>query len=981
MRVTERAELDGVERESPDAVPLFERTIGAFAWRFLSESSTFVLRLFVNIILARLLPVDAFGLLTLVMIVTNLAYRVSQIGMAPAIIQRKELTKRHVRVAFTVSILSGVVISAAIWASAPAVAAIFRNDAAPQLLRFISLSFLFSSFGSTSAALLERKLDYRKLFLVELTSYSIGYALVGIILAASGAGVWALAWAMVVESVIRAGLLFTASPHSLRPSFAQAEARQLLNFGVGSSLSRLANYAALNGDYFVVGRWLGAVDLGLYSRAYQLVSLPMYQFSSVISLVLFPVYSRMQDDTAALKRAYIASVFFSAIIVIPLLTMLAISAPEVMAGVFGPQWTGAIAPLQILCLGGIFHSIYNLGDSLARAKGAVYLKFGCHAVYATCVIVGSVIGSTYGINGVAIGVVVALSVIYLLLGQLSIYLTKSRWREFFLSQLPGVVFGVSVAVLAMPVTSLLRAKQLPHLVILAVTVAASMIGVIAAALLLPNRWLSKSSLGAIDKVQQYCTDNLKARVKAYLRHNETAYKVVEVIYDNFLVLRHIIQNGFWGVAGFRHGSFRRAPNQAAITWNVPFPHCDSPGELIAWFRSRGIEVSEGGHTFYIPPQEGLSEIIPSIIRFYPPGTGFKVLKDFRHPARARYLYNHRKTLIVLKRLLGTPQDRLVAANLMYSSGIGPRIWDLTCWKAKGATYSVFVADHVSGECPTTQQYESFLHQLKRLNLSTHLRILIPKWEENIDFKAPHCNKNLIYSNKLGRVQYIDFQNFGLSNPQAWSEQIISNANRDLPNSNGLNWKAMNRASSNQFTAGMYVPGDKNAGKRWSFIADAFTKSSVSLKGRVVLDIGCNSGATLQSSLVEGAAWGIGWDSPEVVAHTEPLLLSLGVTRFSLIGAELEGEYRLEDDIPEYLRPRLPAAVVFCLSGGDRARLVESLCAIPWRVLVYGGDSSEKPRDFHDKLKSMLTDDLEVIGSSYLAGSDSTVRPISVILRK
>src|SRR5262245_21951450 len=852
MSVSERPKLEAAPRESRDEGPLFKRTMGAFAWRFMSESSTFVLRVGVTILLARLLPVDAFGLLTLVMIVVNLAHRVSQIGMAPAIIQRKRLTQTHVRVAFTVSISSDIVIYAAIRAGAPTAAAIFRNDAVTPLLRFISLSFLFSSFGSTSAALLERKLNYRRLFLVELTSYSIGYALVGIIFTVSGGGVWALAWATVVESVFRAGLLFTTSPHSLRPSFARTEARQLLNFGVGSSLSQLANYAALNGDYLVVGRWLGAGDLGFYSRAYQLISLPMYQFSSVISLVLFPVYSRMQDDTAALRRSYIASVFFSAIIVIPLLTALAISAPEVMVGVFGPHWTGAIAPLQILCLGGVFHSIYNLGDSLARAKGAVYLKFGCHAAYATCVIIGSIIGTNFGINGVAIGVVVALSAIYLLMGKLSIHLTKSTWREFYLSQLPGVVFGVSIAALALPVTFLLRAKQLPHLVTLFATVAASMIGVTAAALLLPNRWLSRTSLGSIDKVKHYCIDQLKEGVKAYLRYHETAYKVVEVIYDNILVLRHIIQNGFWGVTGFHNGSLRRAPNQAAITWNAPFPRCDCPGELIAWLRARGLEVREGGHTFYIPPQDRLRDIIPSIISFYPPGTGFKVLKDFRHPARARYLYNHRKTLIILKRLLGSTQDRLIAGNLMYSFGIGPRIWDLTCWKAEGKTYSVFVVDHVSGECPTNQQYVSFLDQLKRLNVSTQLRILIPNWEENIDFSAPHCNKNLIYSNKLGRVQYIDFQNFGLSNPNAWSRRIISNANRRLINSNGQNGGDESAASRDQFTAGMRQPGDKNTARRWSFITNAFRKSSISLTGRVVLDIRCNSGATLHSSLVAGA---------------------------------------------------------------------------------------------------------------------------------
>ncbi len=982
MSVSERsARKEEVKSEPQDAAPLFERTMGAFAWRFLSETSIFVLRLIVTIILARLLPVDAFGLLTLVMIVMNFAFRFSQIGMAPALIQCKGLTQTHVRVAFTVSVLSGVAITAAIWAGAPTMAAIFRTDAVTPLLRFISLSFLFSSFSSTSAALLERRLNYRRLFTVELSSYSLGYGLLGIILAVSGWGVWALAWATVVESILRLGLLFIASPHPLRPSFARLEALQLLNFGAGSTLSRLANYAARNGDFFVVGRWLGAADLGLYSRAYQLISLPMYQFTSVISYVLFPVYSRIQDDTEALRRAYIASVFFSAIIAIPLLTMLAIAAPEVMVGVFGPQWTGATAPLQILCIGGVFHSIYNLGDSLARAKGAVYLKFWCHAVYATCVIAGSMIGTTLGINGVAIGVVVALTIIYILLGWLSIYLTKSTWRVFYSSQLPGLVMGASVAVFSVPVTLLMRAGQLPHLVTLAATLTMSLIGVIVAALLLPDRWLNKCSLGAIDKVKHYCSDNLKTRIKAYLRQHEIAFKAAEVLYDNLLVLRHIFQNGLWGAAGLRHGIFHRISNQATMMWDVPFPRCDSPSELIAWLRAQGVEVSEGGHTFYMPPQERLNGIIPSIVSFYPPGTGFKVLKDFRHPARARYLYNHRNSLIILKRLLGTPQDRLIAANLMYSFGIGPRIWDLACWKAQGKSYSVFVVDHVSGECPTTQQYESFLAHLNHLNVSTHLRILIPRWEENIDFMSPHCNKNLIYSNTLGRLQYIDFQNFGLSNPNAWSEQIISNAKRDLHQSNGRNGRSKIAASLDQFTAGLHVPGNRNTDRRWSFITKVLRQSSISMTGRVVLDIGCYSGATLHSSLVAGAAWGIGWDKPEVAAHSERLLLSLGTTRFSLIGADLEQKYRLEDDIPENLQSCLTDAIVFYVSAGQQSGALESLCTLPWRILVYEGRDSERLDDLPNLIKSMLADDLKVIGSSYLPGGEFGARPVSIILRQ
>ncbi|HWC76285.1 MAG TPA: oligosaccharide flippase family protein, partial [Blastocatellia bacterium] len=174
--------------------------MSALSWRFLSESSKFVLRLGTTVVLARLLPVDAFGLLTLVMVVMNFAYALSQIGMAPALIQRQNLTRAHTRVAFTVSVLSGLAITGAIWVSAPTVAAVFRNDDVTPILRLTSLSFLFTSLGSVAGALLERRLNYKRLFGAEVSAYIIGYAVVGIALALAGWGVWALACAAVVEA-------------------------------------------------------------------------------------------------------------------------------------------------------------------------------------------------------------------------------------------------------------------------------------------------------------------------------------------------------------------------------------------------------------------------------------------------------------------------------------------------------------------------------------------------------------------------------------------------------------------------------------------------------------------------------------------------------------------------------------------------------------------------------------------------------------
>ena len=102
-----------------DSGSLSRRTLDAFAWRMLSESSKLLLQLTVQIILARLLPVEAFGLLAVAMLVINFGSRLSEGGTAPALIQRAAISTMHIRVAFSISVLCGALVSGAIWLGAP----------------------------------------------------------------------------------------------------------------------------------------------------------------------------------------------------------------------------------------------------------------------------------------------------------------------------------------------------------------------------------------------------------------------------------------------------------------------------------------------------------------------------------------------------------------------------------------------------------------------------------------------------------------------------------------------------------------------------------------------------------------------------------------------------------------------------------------------------------------------------------------------
>ena len=183
------------------AEPLYGRAMSAVSWRFLSESSKFILQLTVMVILARLIRVDQFGLLALAMVVMNLVVEISEIGVNIAVIQRKDLTDMHIRVAFSLSILFGLFFTITVYVMAPFAAFLLQSDEVIPILRLISVTIILTSVGKVAFALLQRKLEYRNLLIAELGSYAFGYVPVGISLALLGYGVWALVWA----SLIRCG--------------------------------------------------------------------------------------------------------------------------------------------------------------------------------------------------------------------------------------------------------------------------------------------------------------------------------------------------------------------------------------------------------------------------------------------------------------------------------------------------------------------------------------------------------------------------------------------------------------------------------------------------------------------------------------------------------------------------------------------------------------------------------------------------------
>ncbi len=439
--------------QKPSTDSLRQRTISGLGWRFSGVWIQFVAQFGISIILARILPPEDFGLVALAMIIIGFGQLVTDLGLGPSLIQRKILTAAHIRVAFTLSLISGAVLGLLVFTTAPMLALFLQDEQVVPILHLLSFKFLIVGGGIVSYSLLNRQLRFRPLLVVDLGSHVLGYGLVSITLALQGFGVWSLVYGSLLQSALGTIIAYWYTRHSLRPLLRLAEIKELANFSIGASLTTVVNYFALQGDYFVVGRLLGPAPLGLYSRAYTLMKLPLTYFVKVLSQVLFPVAAQIQDESRRSQRFYLLSLSLTNFMVIPMMVFIIILAPEIILGVFGTQWEGAIVPLQILGGFSIFRATYHVAAPFIKAKGQIYQLLWYQVAYGVAVVGGSwLVAARWGINGVALVVGLAIFLMYVLVLIHANRLTGTTWRQFFRGQWPGVALALWV----IPVTWLGR---------------------------------------------------------------------------------------------------------------------------------------------------------------------------------------------------------------------------------------------------------------------------------------------------------------------------------------------------------------------------------------------------------------------------------------------------------------------------------------------------------------------------------------------
>jgi O-antigen/teichoic acid export membrane protein len=423
---------------APKPARLVAKTLVGASWMAVEQIATTMLKFATLLVLARLLSPAEFGLAAAGLLVAELAFMFSEAAMGQALVQRSQLRTEHVRVAFTVMLLLGLVAATAIAIAASAIGRFFAMPPLERIVPVLAVLIPIQSISSVSRALLTRQGQFRYLAMARLPSMAFGYSLVAIALALAGAGVWALVLGTICRDMLLLLSLYAAARHDLRPSLNWPAVRDLAAFSTGQTLVKLADYIAQNGDYLVVGRLLGAEALGFYSRAYQLMMLPSTFMSSVTGRVLFPLMASVQEDEIRLASAYLRCLAVAIALTFPLSVVLSTCAEEIILILLGERWKEAAMPFAALSLVLVFRSTRNVASVATIAQGASFRLAWRQGLYAGLVILGAALGAGWGINGVAIAVAVMIIINYALSAQLANHLLRISWRQFGRVHAPGL---------------------------------------------------------------------------------------------------------------------------------------------------------------------------------------------------------------------------------------------------------------------------------------------------------------------------------------------------------------------------------------------------------------------------------------------------------------------------------------------------------------------------------------------------------------
>lgn len=442
----------GAEPKSQEETPVSTKNLGratasAGVYTVIAQVGTTVMKMAGLYVLARLLDVEAFGLIAQVASIVGLTTLIGDFGVSLPIIQSKTISQKQLSSLFWVIICIGLALALIVCALAPGIAWFYGDPRVVPVTLMSALTLLFRTPSAHHAALLRRRLRFARLATVEITA-AVTSVVVGIAFAKLGFGYWSLLYQALTFAVTFTLGSWVATGWFPDWYFSFAEIKSKLKMGGNFTAGTFLNYFARNADNILIARVWGPGDLGLYTKAYGLLLLPLQQIGGPMSKVAVPALSRLQDDPKRYKAFFYKGCTISFILQIPITIFAAIAAHQIVLVLLGPKWVLAV-PIFFALTPTLFVATTGPATSwvfLSRGETDRWLKMV--VLNSTMTILAFFVGVRFG----AVAVAWAFSIVSVILRIPNIIYcfkpTNLKISEFFVLMIPAIVCSAAAGLAA-----------------------------------------------------------------------------------------------------------------------------------------------------------------------------------------------------------------------------------------------------------------------------------------------------------------------------------------------------------------------------------------------------------------------------------------------------------------------------------------------------------------------------------------------------
>lgn len=361
--------------------------ISGVMWTALSTVAITVIQLAQLAILARFLSPRDFGLMAIMMVVIGFSQAFMDMGISNALIHRQHITQTQLSSLYWLNIGSGLALTIIIFAVAPLVALFYAEPRIAELMMVLSSVFVIVAIGNQYRILCQKELQFSRMAKIEVTATVFSFT-VAVYSAVSGFGVYALVFAMLTQAFVSSAMfLYVGLREHHRPAFVykHSELEGFYSFGLYQMGERAINYISANIDKLIIGKIIGMQTVGFYDMAWRLIIFPLQKINPIVNKVAFPVYAKVQNDSAALNRYYAFNVKALSMVTVPLLAFLSFFSHDVVFVVFGPGWDRTASLVTVLAFVGILKALGNPGGAIVLAVGRADIGFYWNLAWAAVV--------------------------------------------------------------------------------------------------------------------------------------------------------------------------------------------------------------------------------------------------------------------------------------------------------------------------------------------------------------------------------------------------------------------------------------------------------------------------------------------------------------------------------------------------------------------------------------------------------------------